>query len=47
MARFAALITVALIITACGNALSNKAQETMSNYKAAQDSSLRSIAAAR
>ena len=41
MARFAALITVALLIAACGNAVSDKAQETMANYTAAQETAIR------
>ncbi len=45
--RFASFIAVALLLAACGDALSDKAQETMSSYKAAQESSLRSIANAR
>ncbi len=45
--RFVSAIAVALLLAACGNAVSEKAQETMSSYKTAQESSLRSIAAAR
>ncbi len=43
VARFAAVITAALLLAACGNAITNKAKETMTSYKAAQESSLRAI----
>ncbi len=47
MTRFASFIAAVLFITACASELSDRAQETMSDYKAAQESSLRSIAAIR
>ncbi len=44
MARFAAFITAALLLAAAGNAVSEKAHETMNNYRTSVDSH---IAAAR